>query len=148
MCNAGVPTRHSKSALRANLDTESIKSGVQKRRLCWYGHVICMSEDGCVRQCQIWCTKETTPLVLSCNTYGWEQQCEEVSNFGVQKTQLRWYGHVTRVDGFSCVSKCHNLTVEGNWGRGKTWNIWYEVVKHDTAPPTEHWTSQRHWKET
>ena len=52
MCNVSVHNRQSVSSLREKLNLRSVSCGVQERRLRWYGHVVRMDEDRCVRKCQ------------------------------------------------------------------------------------------------
>ena len=49
----------------------------------------------------------------------------------IQARRLRWFGHLERMEGDNCVSKCRDLVVPGTKPRGRPRKTWQEVIRTD-----------------
>ena len=49
----------------------------------------------------------------------------------VQRNQLRWFGHVMRMDNDNWVKKCMTLEVYGRGDPGRTKKTWEQVIASD-----------------
>ena len=49
----------------------------------------------------------------------------------MRKKQLRWFGHIARMETENWVSKCKNLVIDHAAGRGIPCKTWTQIVQTD-----------------